>query len=146
MYARFIEELKTYSNAIGILSKGYLPIYLLLPSKLERMLRWVRIALPNPTKTTTWFWTDCIIILWHETGDFWNRQSGENLIIQFQYLSQPRHSERIDYVPNWNCTSPLFWIKWASAGIHPAKNRETLHSLLNAENLYNSAYTRTEHV
>ena len=37
MYEWFIEELKTYSKAIRILSKGYLPIYLLLPSKLERI-------------------------------------------------------------------------------------------------------------
>ena len=28
MYERFIEELKTYSKAIRILSKGYLPIHL----------------------------------------------------------------------------------------------------------------------
>ena len=31
MYERFIEKLKTYSKAIRILSKGYLPIYLLQP-------------------------------------------------------------------------------------------------------------------
>ena len=42
MYERFIEELKTYSKVIRILSKGYLPIYLLPPSKLERSLKEVR--------------------------------------------------------------------------------------------------------
>ena len=36
MYKRFIEELKNYSKVIRILSKGYLPIYLLPPSKLEK--------------------------------------------------------------------------------------------------------------
>ena len=35
MYKRFIEELKLYSRAIRVLSKGYLPISLLPPSKLE---------------------------------------------------------------------------------------------------------------
>ena len=35
MYERFITELKSYSKAICILSKGYLPISLILPSKLE---------------------------------------------------------------------------------------------------------------
>ena len=32
MYERFIEELKLYSKAIRVLSKGYLPIPLLPPS------------------------------------------------------------------------------------------------------------------
>ena len=36
MYERFIEELKLYSKAIRVLSKGYLPISLLPPSKLEK--------------------------------------------------------------------------------------------------------------
>ena len=35
MYERFIEELKLYSKVIRVLSKGYLPISLLPPSKLE---------------------------------------------------------------------------------------------------------------
>ena len=38
MYERFSEELKIYSKVIRILSKGYLPIYLLPPSKLEKIL------------------------------------------------------------------------------------------------------------
>ena len=50
MYERFIEELKTYSKAIQILSKGYLPIYLLLPSKLERILNKVRTAITKSNK------------------------------------------------------------------------------------------------
>ena len=45
MYERFIEELRIYSKAIRILSKGYLPISLLTPSKLERILSEVKI--PN---------------------------------------------------------------------------------------------------
>ena len=38
MYEGFIEELKMYSKVIRILSKGYLPISLLPPSKLDRIL------------------------------------------------------------------------------------------------------------
>ena len=45
MYERFIEEIKLYSRAIRILSKGYLPISLLPPSKLEKILKEVRIAI-----------------------------------------------------------------------------------------------------
>ena len=45
MYERFIEELKLYSRAIRVLSKDYLPISLLPPSKLEKILNEVRIAI-----------------------------------------------------------------------------------------------------
>ena len=38
VYERFNEELKLYSKVIRILSKKYLPISLLLPSKLEKIL------------------------------------------------------------------------------------------------------------
>ena len=44
MYKRFLEELKMYSKAIRTLSKGYLLISLLPPSKLERILSEVGIA------------------------------------------------------------------------------------------------------
>ena len=50
MYKRFIEELKLYLKAIRILSKGYLPISLLPPSKLEKILKEVRIAIAKLNK------------------------------------------------------------------------------------------------
>ena len=50
MYERFIEELKLYSKAIRVLSKGYLPISLLPPSKLEEILKEVRIAITKSNK------------------------------------------------------------------------------------------------
>ena len=50
MYKRFIEELKLYSRAIRILSKGYLPISLLPPSKLEKNLNEVRVAIAKSNK------------------------------------------------------------------------------------------------
>ena len=50
MYERFIEELKLYDKAIGILTKGYLPISLLTPSKLERILSEVEIAIAKSNK------------------------------------------------------------------------------------------------
>ena len=48
MYEKFINELKSYSRAIRILSKGYLPITLIMPSKLEAILQQVQLAI---TKT-----------------------------------------------------------------------------------------------
>ena len=38
MYERFLEQLKMYAKAIRILSKGYVPISLLPPFKLEEIL------------------------------------------------------------------------------------------------------------
>ena len=53
MYERFIEELKLYSKALKILSKGYLPIPLLPPSKLERILSELRVAIAKTNKIMT---------------------------------------------------------------------------------------------
>ena len=50
MHERFINELKTYSQAIHILSKGYLPITLIPPSKLEAILQQVKTALARTNK------------------------------------------------------------------------------------------------
>ena len=45
MYEKFINELKSYSKAIRVLSKGYLPITLIMPSKLEAILQQVQLAI-----------------------------------------------------------------------------------------------------
>ena len=45
MYKKFTAELRSYSKAIRILSKGYLPITLITPSKLEAILKQVQIAI-----------------------------------------------------------------------------------------------------
>ena len=50
MYERFKVELKSYMKAIRILSKGYLPISLIPPSKLEAILEQVKLALAKANK------------------------------------------------------------------------------------------------
>ena len=50
MYERFIAELKSYSKAIRILSKGSLLISLIPPSKLEAILLQVKTALTKTNK------------------------------------------------------------------------------------------------
>ena len=45
MYEQFIAELKSHLKAIRILSKGYLPITIITPSKLEVILKQVQIAI-----------------------------------------------------------------------------------------------------
>ena len=50
MYERFIAELKSYSKAIRILSKGYLLTSLIPPSKLEAILKQVKMVLTKTNK------------------------------------------------------------------------------------------------
>ena len=45
MFEKFIAELRSYLKAIRILSKGYLPITLITPSKLEAILKQVHTAI-----------------------------------------------------------------------------------------------------
>ena len=50
MYERFVNQLKEYLQAIRILSKGYLPISLLPPSKLVKILHEVKRVLSETNK------------------------------------------------------------------------------------------------
>ena len=50
MYKRFLNQLRQYSQAIRVLSKGYLPITLLLPSKLNIILQKVRETVQRENK------------------------------------------------------------------------------------------------
>ena len=50
MYERFINKLKCYSKAICVLLKGYLPISLIPPSKLEAILQQVKTTLAKTNK------------------------------------------------------------------------------------------------
>ena len=50
MYERFIEQSKMYANGIRILSKGYLPISLMPPSKLHDILAEVKKALQTTSR------------------------------------------------------------------------------------------------
>ena len=50
MYEQFIVKLKSYSKSIRILSKGYLPISLMPPFKLEEILEQVKIAIAMTNK------------------------------------------------------------------------------------------------
>ena len=50
MYERFVNQLKEYFWTIRILSKGYLPISLLPPSKLAKILQEVKQGLLKTNK------------------------------------------------------------------------------------------------
>ena len=50
MYGRFPNQLRQYSQAIRVLSKGYLPITLLSPSKLNIILQKMRETVQKENK------------------------------------------------------------------------------------------------
>ena len=86
MYEKFINELKSYSKAIRILSKGYLPITLITPSKLEAILQQVQLAITKSNQ-------DCEIVL-NRLYLYYDMKLvtfgidyQKNLIIQFTVLS-----------------------------------------------------------
>ena len=88
MYERFVNQLKEYSHAIRILSKGYLPISLLPPSKLAKILQEVKQVLLKTNKNYGFVikgmykYYDMKLVMF---GIDHNR----NLIIQFPVFVQP---------------------------------------------------------
>ena len=95
MYERFIEELKLYSRAIRVLSKGYyLPISLLPPSKLEKILKEVRIAIAKSNKdydlvlTRLYLYYDMKLLTFQIDNQ-------RNLIVQFPVFVQPYTQKRL---------------------------------------------------
>ena len=94
MYERFLKELKLYSRAIRVLSKGYLPISLLPPSKLEKILSEVRIAIAKSNKdyelvlTRLYLYYDMKLV----TLGIDNQR---NLIVQFPVFAQPYTQKRL---------------------------------------------------
>ena len=80
MYERFITELKSYFKAIRILSKGYLPISLIPPSKLEVILEQVKSALAKTSKNY-----DLVLKI----------DNDRNLIIQFPVFVKPYAQARL---------------------------------------------------
>ena len=94
MYERFIEELKLYSKAIRVLSKGYLPISLLPPSKLEKILNEVRIAIVKSNKyydlvlTRLYLYCDVKLVTF-------GIDNQRKLIVQFPVFVQPYTQKRL---------------------------------------------------
>ena len=88
MNERFVNQLKEYSHAIRILSKGYLPIYLLPPSKLAKILQEVKQVL---LKTIKNYWL--VIKGMYKYYDMklvmFGIDQDRNLIIQFPVFVQP---------------------------------------------------------
>ena len=88
MYERFVNLLKEYSQAIRILSKGYLPILLLSPSKLVKIQHKVKQVLLKTNKNYglvikgIYKYYDMKLVMFGIDQD-------RNLIIQFPVFVQP---------------------------------------------------------
>ena len=88
MYERFINELKSYSKAICILSKGYLPISLTPLSKLEAILQQVKAALAKTNKNYDLALNR--LYLYYDMKLFtFGIDQDKNLIIQFPMFVAP---------------------------------------------------------
>ena len=94
MYERFIEELKLYSRAIRVLSKGYLPISLLPPSELEKILKEVRRAIAKSNKDYDLVLTRLYLYYDMKLVTF-GIDNQRNLIVQFPVFIQPCTQKRL---------------------------------------------------
>ena len=89
-----MEQLKMYSKVIRILSKGYLPIALLHPLKLERILNEVRMALSKTNKDDDLVLT-CLYLYYDMKLIMFRIHEKRNLIIQFPAFVQPYTQRRL---------------------------------------------------
>ena len=94
MYEGFIEELKLFSRAIRVLSKGYLPISLLPPSKLKKILNKVRIAIAKSNKDYDLVLTRLYLYYDMKLVTF-GIDNQRNLIVQFSVFIQPYTQKRL---------------------------------------------------
>ena len=94
MYERFIEGLKLYSRAIRVLSRGYLPISLLPPSKLEKILKEVRITIAKSNKDYDLVLTRLYLYYNMKLVTF-GIDNQRNLIVQFPVFVQPYTQKRL---------------------------------------------------
>ena len=94
MYKRFIEELKLYSRAIRVLLKGYLPIALLPPSKLEKILNKVRVVITKSNKDCDLVLTRLYLYYDMKLVTF-GIDNKRNLIVQFPVFIQPYTQKRL---------------------------------------------------
>ena len=94
VYERFIKEIKLYSKVIRILSKGYLPISLLPPLKLEKILKGVRKAIAKSNKDYDLVLTRLYLYYDMKLVTF-GIDNQKNLIVQFPVFVQPYTQKRL---------------------------------------------------
>ena len=88
MYEKFTNELKSYSKTIRVLSKGYLPITLITPSKLEAILQQVQLAIAK-TNQDYEIVLNRLYLYYNMKLIMFGIDYQNNLIIQFPMFVQP---------------------------------------------------------
>ena len=94
MYERFIAESRSYSKAIRVLSKGYLPFSLIPPSTLEQTLEQEKLVLAKTNKdydlvlNRLYLYYDMKLVMF-------SIDNQKNLIIQFPVFVQPYTQTRL---------------------------------------------------
>ena len=97
MFERFVNQLKEYAQAIRVLSKGYLPISLLPPSKLSKILHEVKQVLSKTNKNYglvlkgVYKYYDMTLVTFSIDQD-------KNLIIQFPVFNSTIYTKATDSV------------------------------------------------
>ena len=94
MYERFIIELKLYSKAIWILSKGHFPISLIPPSKLDTILQQVKVVLAKNNKNYDLV-LNRLCLYYDMKFVTFGIDNEKNLIIQFPVFVEPYTQVRL---------------------------------------------------
>ena len=127
MYEKFIAELRSYSKAIRVLSKGYLPITLITPSKLEAILKQVQIAIAKTNQdyelALNRLYLNCDMKL--VTFGIDNQK---NLIIQFPIFVQPYMQTKLTLCQVETVPVPILDASNKIQSYTQLKKRKTLHS------------------
>ena len=98
MYERFILELKSYSKATRTLSKGYLPISLMPPSKLEAILEKVKPALEKTNKDYGMVLTR--LHLYYDMKLVMFGIDNQRNLITVPSICSTIYTDTIDFIPN----------------------------------------------
>ena len=128
MYEKFIAELRSYSQAIRILSKGYLPITLITASKLEVILKQVQIAIAN-THQDYELVLNRLYLYYDMKLVTFGIDSQKNLIIQFPVFVQP-------YTQYTQTNLTLYHIETVPVPILDASNKIQSYTQLKIEKPY----------
>ena len=144
MYERFFNQLKEYSQAIRVLSKGYLPITLLSPSKLNIIFQKVKEAVQIKNRDY-----DLVIKRLYLYYDMklvtFGIDDQSNLIIQFPVFVHPHNQQHLTLYQLETVPVPIIDENEKTTIIHIATGKETLHSF-KFRNIYIFENSRTRNM
>ena len=125
MYEKFINELKSYLKAIRILSKGYLPITLIMPCKLEAISQQVQLAITKSNQDYK-IVLNRLYLYYNMKLVMFGNDYQKNLIIQFPMFVQPYTQTKLT----------LYQVKTVPVPILDASNTVQSYTQLKIEKPY----------